>query len=125
VTVRSVLSHRGFGRAVLLVLCASFVPLPALAAEATSHSTVPVARAAAPVAAPAPDLHGAVIKAVQRDVAIRPSVARRSQSGVPNADSPSFFKTPAGIAVLAVFAAGVGYAIYSTRNDRINSPGRQ
>ena len=123
-TVRSILSHGGLSRAVLLVLCASFVPLPARAAEATPHSSVPAGPAVAAVAAPAPDLHGAVIKAVQRDVALRPSAAR-SQTGTPNADSPSFFKSPAGVAVLAVFAAGVGYAIYSTRNDRIHSPGKQ
>jgi hypothetical protein len=123
VTVRSVLSHRGFGRAVLLVLCASFVPLPALAAEATVDAKPPARPAAA--VAPAPDLHGAVIKAVEREVAVRPSAGRRSQGGAPNAGSPSFFKSPAGIAVLAVFAAGVGYAIYSTQNDRINSPGKQ
>jgi hypothetical protein len=36
----------------------------------------------------------------------------------------SFFKTPAGIATLVIFGAGVGYAIYSSSNDRIRSEGR-
>jgi hypothetical protein len=36
----------------------------------------------------------------------------------------SFFKTPAGIATLVIFGAGVGYALYSSSNDRIRSEGR-
>lgn len=36
----------------------------------------------------------------------------------------SFFKSGPGLATLAVFAAGVGYAIYSASNDRIRSTGR-
>jgi len=38
--------------------------------------------------------------------------------------SGSFFKKPVGIAVLAALGAGVGYALYSTSNDRIRSTGR-
>lgn len=41
-----------------------------------------------------------------------------------NLRSGSFFKTPAGIATLAIFGAGVGYALYSANNDRIKSAGR-
>jgi hypothetical protein len=37
-------------------------------------------------------------------------------------DSKSFFKTPRGVLALALAAAGVGYVIYSSQNDRINSP---
>lgn len=36
-------------------------------------------------------------------------------------NNTSFFKTPAGIAVIAVVAAGTGFAIYSARHDRIHS----
>lgn len=36
----------------------------------------------------------------------------------------SFFKTPAGVATLLIFVAGVGYALYSSREDRIRSEGR-
>lgn len=123
-TVRSALSHRGWSRAVLLVLCVALVPLPAFAAEASASSNTPPGPA---TTASVPDLKAAVVKAVERDLAVRPApAARRSaQSTVPNADSPSFFRSPAGVLVLAVFAAGVGYAIYSTQNDRINSPGKQ
>jgi hypothetical protein len=44
----------------------------------------------------------------------------------PKADlqSGSFFKTAAGIATLVIFGAGVGYALYSSREDRIRSTGR-
>jgi hypothetical protein len=38
--------------------------------------------------------------------------------------SGSFFKTKAGVATLVIFAAGVGYAVYSSNNDRIRSTGR-
>jgi hypothetical protein len=37
----------------------------------------------------------------------------------------SFFKTKPGIIALVVMAVGTGYAIYSTQNDRIESPGKQ
>jgi hypothetical protein len=67
------------------------------------------------------------VKAVERDVArtSRAGARRLAQTGVTNSGSPSFFRTPTGVLVLAVFAAGVGYAIYSTQNDRISSPGKQ
>ena len=45
--------------------------------------------------------------------------------GKTDVGSPSFFKKPVGIAVLAVFAAGIGYAIYSTKHDRIHSAGEE
>ena len=62
-----------------------------------------------------------------------PSPATRFQAATPQAAAPvttdgrdkwSFFKSPVGIAVMATFAVGVGYAIYSTQNDRITSPGK-
>lgn len=40
-------------------------------------------------------------------------------------DKWSFFKSPIGVAVLGAFAAGVGYALYSTQHDRVSSPGKQ
>ncbi len=36
----------------------------------------------------------------------------------------SFFKTRAGIATIIIFGAGVGYALYSAKDDRILSEGR-
>lgn len=40
-------------------------------------------------------------------------------------DDPSFFKSRKGAAVLALFAIGVGYTLYSKSNDRIKSPVRE
>jgi hypothetical protein len=37
----------------------------------------------------------------------------------------SFFKSPVGIAVISTFAVGVGYFLYSTQHDRVNSPGKE
>ncbi len=39
--------------------------------------------------------------------------------------SKSFFKTPAGLIVLAVVGAGAGFAVYSASHDRIHSVVRQ
>jgi hypothetical protein len=47
-----------------------------------------------------------------------------TQSPDPKLQSGSFFRTPAGVAVLAAFGAGLGYALYSSTNDRIRSSGR-
>jgi hypothetical protein len=59
---------------------------------------------------------------VDRSAAV---AAQSQQSGESAAlESGSFFKTPVGIAVLAAFGAGVGYALYSASNDRIRSSGR-
>ena len=121
-TVRFALPRRQWSRALLLVLCATLVPLPVMAADAIPRPDSPPPSAAS---SPAPDLKGAVAKAVDRNlVATRTAAARRAtQSTGP--DSPSFFRTKTGILVLTVFAVGVGYAIYSTRADRIHSPGRE
>lgn len=37
-------------------------------------------------------------------------------------DSQSFFKSPKGVLAAVLAAAGVGYVIYSSHNDRIKSP---
>jgi hypothetical protein len=53
---------------------------------------------------------------------------RRAQQApatpAPELQSRSFFKSAAGIATLVIFGAGVGYALYSSSNDRIRSEGR-
>ena len=74
-------------------------------------------------------LRNALTEVRTRDVAPpRPTttVARRSeQPSNPARQSPTFFKTPAGIAVLVVAGAGAGYALYSAQHDRIHSPGKK
>ena len=96
---------------VLAVALALAIPLPVLAAEGSQ----PAAR---------PGLKASIPHAVASAVTAAPVKARaaREQSQTdPKAqlDSKSFFKTPAGVVVLAVVAAGVGYAAYSASHDRI------
>jgi hypothetical protein len=66
---------------------------------------------------------------IQQAAAVTPIAPARAQAttGVDKSErsSPSFFKKPVGIVVLATLAAGVGYALYSTQNDRIISPAKK
>jgi len=94
--------------AVLIALC----PLPALAGDQDQP------------AGKAPGIRAsAAAIATRQPLAASPSAAGQGQS---NPGKPaSFFKSPIGVVVLATLAAGVGYAIYSTQNDRITSPVKQ
>jgi len=95
--------------AVIIALC----PLPALAGDQGQPATgkTPGIRASAAAIA------------TRQPLAASPSAAAQGQS---NPGKPaSFFKSPVGVVVLATLAAGVGYAIYSTQNDRITSPVKQ
>lgn len=103
-----------FARAVACAVAIALLPLPALAGE--NHTTA---------ASPQP-LTASVAKIAARAAQPAPAriQAREAQAGQADVSTPSFFKTPVGIAVIAVFAAGTGYAIYSSKQDRIKSPGR-
>jgi hypothetical protein len=121
----------------LLALAAiiTLVPLPVLAAEGTQSAPV------------TPDLRASMARVVANQVLKSTDNAPVVQARVPEAKSAAFFndrvgsarseqgttpersgqffKTGPGIAVLAVFAAGVGYALYSSQHDRVHSPGKQ
>jgi hypothetical protein len=107
--------------ALLLVLGVAFtlVPRSVAAADGSSSpaSTSPIAssvqKAARTVALAAP--------------AGAPRVAQQQEQkpGDELVGSSAFFTRPLGIAVLAILAAGTGYAIYSTSHDRIHSSARQ
>ncbi|HXW03616.1 MAG TPA: hypothetical protein VD833_00175 [Vicinamibacterales bacterium] len=106
-------------RGLALALCIALAPVPVLAGERPR-----------PAPSDPPKLAAAMSKVVDRDLAARPTrvtETRRTarQQSNPAADSPAFFKTKTGILVLAVMAVGTGYAIYSTQNDRITSPGKE
>jgi hypothetical protein len=95
-------------RAVALALVLVALPLPALAQDAKRPAATPSLRASAEKAAATATLApSAAPKAAAQD---------KAQLG-----STSFFKSPAGIAVIAVVAAGTGYAFYSASHDRIHS----
>jgi hypothetical protein len=123
VTVRISRSSAGFRRAAMLALAVTLVPLPLLAADT----------AAAPAAQP---LKTSITTYAKREVlatasktpahASAQAAARaqtRAQSNGPQA--AGFFRSSAGIACLAVIAAGTGYALYSASHDRIHSVARQ
>lgn len=91
-------------------------PLPAMAGD--GHQLEPGR----------PGIAASAKKAVETTV-LKTSGAPRlaqDQAGAPRTDlgSTSFFKSPAGILTLVAVGVGVGYALYSTSNDRIKSPAR-
>jgi hypothetical protein len=97
----------------VVALMISATPLPTLAGEPPAPTQ------------PRPSLD----ELVKRAATVTPLAPARAQSatgtGKSEFGSPSFFKKPAGIIVLATLAAGVGYALYSTQNDRITSPAKK
>jgi hypothetical protein len=90
-------------------------------------ASVPLAAAADP-ALPVIDLKAAVAKAAstERLVSGTTAPAQTAQQGTAMApESKSFFKTPLGIAVIAIVGSGTAYAVYSAQHDRIHSTTRQ
>ena len=101
-------------RALVVALILTATPLPSFAGEPP---------------APAPP-RPTLTALVQQAAAITPlaparAQAARTQGGKADLGSPTFFKKPAGIAVLVILAAGVGYALYSTQHDRLHSAGKK
>lgn len=114
-TVRRTHWRRALPRAVALAACVSFVPIPAVANETTPEQKPSTIRAS-------------VAKVVAREVATMPArhtAQRAAQTTGTAKQSAAWFKTPAGMVALAVLAAGTGYALYSTQNDRITSPAKE
>ncbi len=110
-------------RMLALVLALAIVPLPAFAEGASQPSAPPGIRASMTrIAASTPltPSHGKFQPAARYS-----GNAAAGQEGREQLGSSSFFKTKAGIAVLAVVGAGAAYALYSTSHDRIHSVVRQ
>lgn len=96
------------GRLFALAVIFALLPLPALADQESAKPAPGIRVSAATIATTEPL-----------------AANETAQAGAPaGTDSPSFFKSPAGIVTLVLVAVGVGRAIYSTKNDRIKSPGR-
>ncbi|HOC16998.1 MAG TPA: hypothetical protein PKK95_01960 [Vicinamibacterales bacterium] len=104
------LRRRHCGRIFALALAVALLPLPVLADEGPAAVKPGIRVSAAAIATSEP---------------LAATAAPAAQSGPSDAGSVSFFKKPVGIAALIVFAAGVGYAVYSTQNDRISSPAKK
>lgn len=102
-------------RTLLLAAAVAAAPLPATAGApspqplkaAGIHATGQAIVAAQVLAAPA-----------------LPAAARSAAAAQTDLGSRSFFKTPAGVITLVAMAAGVGFALYSTKSDRVKSPAR-
>lgn len=102
---------RPVGRVLALAVAIAAIPLPSLAEETVQPATKPGIRASVAKVAATTRLEASSGQAAQADKA--------------QLTSGSFFKSTAGVIVLAVVAAGTGYAIYSASNDRIHSVARQ
>jgi hypothetical protein len=105
----------------MLVLALTLIPLPVSASEAQPGT--PAAPATAAKTSQVSLKEGAARAAARTPLAS--SAARRAAQTAAGKDSPGFFKTKGGAVALAVMVAGVGYALYSAKNDRITSPSKQ
>ena len=98
-------------RTLAFVLIAAAVPWPSLAGGPGQPAQRPRLQAS--------------IAPIVKDVTAKAAPVARAQAQGTEAKeqlgSTSFFKKPAGLVVLGVIAAGVGYAVYSASHDRIHS----
>lgn len=129
-TLRLTRWREGKGRALVLALALALIPLPAAASEAASSMPAASSTPASPglkattVTSQVSLKDGAVRAAAKTPLASAPR-ARRAEQDTAGKDSPAFFKTKTGAVALAVMVLGVGYALYSAKNDRITSPAKQ
>jgi len=99
-------------RVLALALVLAAIPLPCLAEETNKP-------------APAPGLKASIAKAAASGSVTLEQAKPATTPDKAQLGSPSFFKRPAGMIVLAVVAAGTGYAFYSASHNRIHSVIRQ
>lgn len=104
------------GRAMMLALTAALIPLPAAASDAAPATKAKASQVS---------LKEGATRAAARTPLAPAGRARHAKQDAATKSSPGFFKTPAGALALAVMIGGVGYALYSTKNDRITSPSKQ
>ena len=99
----------------LVALVVATLPLPCAAEGASQPTASPGLKASINTAA------SALASAKPMSA---PEAARQAGAAAKPLGSKAFFKTPAGVVVLAIVAAGVGYAVYSAHHDRIPPQGR-
>ncbi|MCM2258007.1 MAG: hypothetical protein NDJ94_20430 [Vicinamibacteria bacterium] len=101
------------GAMALLLALTVATPLAAAEAPTPDPATAPVVAAAAPqtLAAAA----SAKVAAMNTNAALAPAQ-------VAGGDDKPFFKSKKGVAAILLFVAGVGYTIYSAKEDRVSSP---
>jgi len=102
----------------MLVLALALIPQPAAANEATPAPTATAKTSQV-------SLKDGASRAAARTPLAPASRTRRAEQDSAGKSSPGFFKTPAGAVALAVMVVGVGYALYSAKDDRITSPAKK
>ena len=102
-------------RVLVLALIVAAVPLPS-AGQASQPGAKPGIKASVK----------SIVRAVASETAApAPARARAEKTGnggqMTKADleKRSFFKTPAGLVIVGIMGAGVGYAVYSASHDRV------
>ena len=117
-TLRFTRWQRPGARAVPLALAAWLIALPVAANE---NTVTPKAKT------DQVSLRQAAAKAASHAAATAPraSKARRAEQSSTGKSSPAFFKSAPGFIALAVMGLGVGYALYSAKEDRITSPAKK
>lgn len=101
----------------MLVLALALIPLPVGASEATPATQ---AKTTSQVS-----LKDGASRAAARTPLTPAGRARRAEQDAADKGSRGFFKTRGGAVALAVMVVGVGYALYSAKNDRITSPAKK
>jgi hypothetical protein len=102
-------------RAGLLAVIIALVPLPVAANDGGTDAKTPTIKAS-------------MERIVARDLAAAPAssaAVRPARQGRAPGDSPAFFKSGPGIVALVMMVAGTGYALYSSKHDRITSAGKK
>jgi hypothetical protein len=103
-------------------MLATAAPVAAAAPAAAAGRQITAAQAAGPISASV-----AAAVAAAPSLSATPAPAPRlqeQQAPAPAADSPSFFRSPKGIAALVLFVGGVAFTLHSMDKDRIHSPVR-
>jgi len=100
----------------------------ALGSMALVTSLLSPGLAAAEPSAPTPSVlqTGRAVVTRQAGTLTAPQAPKASASAATqsNLESKAFFKTKAGAATLVLLGSAVGYAVYSSRNDRIRGANR-
>jgi hypothetical protein len=65
------------------------------------------------------------VKALAPTMKSEPAARAQATTRTETRGSWAFFRSPIGVAIVAVVGGGVGYALYSTQHDRIHSAGKK
>ena len=114
-----------WGRAVPLALAAALIALPAAANAANAANDATATAQATKTRSSQVSLRQVAAREASRTPLARTTAPRRAEQATAVKESKGFFKTPAGAVALAVMAVGAGYAVYSTKHDRITSPAKK